>query len=142
MTPKVLTIRQPWAGLILLSLKDIENRTWSTSYRGKLIIHASADMRDHEWMSARVRCQSMGLKFPDGDMLLGNTGALLGVVTLTDILPPAPDAVGWRVPVNYGWVLAEPVIFPTPIPIKGKLGLWNLPADTQLPDSIRKLVES
>ncbi|MEK3688583.1 ASCH domain-containing protein [Paenibacillus sp. FSL R10-2736] len=37
---KCLTIRQPWATLIALGEKQIETRSWPTSYRGDLAIHA------------------------------------------------------------------------------------------------------
>ena len=39
---KALTIKQPWASLIASGIKDIENRTWKTHYRGKIYIHASS----------------------------------------------------------------------------------------------------
>ena len=52
---KALSIRQPWAELIVAGLKDIENRTWRTDYRGPVLIHAGmkiepidADLR--EWV--------------------------------------------------------------------------------------------
>jgi hypothetical protein len=38
---KILSVRQPWAALIVSGHKDIENRTWSTRYRGPVLIHAS-----------------------------------------------------------------------------------------------------
>lgn len=38
---KTLSIRQPFASLICRGIKTIENRTWKTDYRGKLLIHAS-----------------------------------------------------------------------------------------------------
>ena len=38
---KALTIKQPWADLIIAGVKDIENRTWKTSYRGRVLIHTS-----------------------------------------------------------------------------------------------------
>ena len=38
---KTLSIRQPFASLICRGIKTIENRTWNTAYRGKLLIHAS-----------------------------------------------------------------------------------------------------
>lgn len=37
---KVITIKQPWASLIILGLKKYEFRTWRTRYRGKILIHA------------------------------------------------------------------------------------------------------
>ncbi|MEI3544750.1 MAG: ASCH domain-containing protein [Alphaproteobacteria bacterium] len=36
----ILSIRQPWAWLIVNGYKDIENRTWPTHFRGKVLIHA------------------------------------------------------------------------------------------------------
>jgi hypothetical protein len=38
---KIISIRQPWASLIVSGIKDIENRTWPTRYRGPVLIHAS-----------------------------------------------------------------------------------------------------
>ena len=37
---KVLTVQQPWASLIVGGIKDVENRSWHTTYRGRLGIHA------------------------------------------------------------------------------------------------------
>lgn len=37
---KALTLHQPWASLVALGVKRIETRSWSTSYRGALAIHA------------------------------------------------------------------------------------------------------
>ena len=39
---KAITIKQPWASLIATGLKDIENRSWKTNYRGRVLIHAAA----------------------------------------------------------------------------------------------------
>lgn len=38
---KALTVWQPWASLVALGKKRIETRSWSTSYRGRLLIHAA-----------------------------------------------------------------------------------------------------
>jgi hypothetical protein len=38
---KTLSIRQPYASLICRGIKTIENRSWDTTYRGKLLIHSS-----------------------------------------------------------------------------------------------------
>ena len=37
---KALSIQQPWAFLIVNGLKDIENRDWSTTFRGLIYVHA------------------------------------------------------------------------------------------------------
>ena len=39
---KVLSLQEPWASLIKENVKHIETRSWKTSYRGKLYIHASS----------------------------------------------------------------------------------------------------
>jgi hypothetical protein len=43
---KAITVRQPWAWLVVTGKKDIENRTWRTHYRGKLLIHAASRLAD------------------------------------------------------------------------------------------------
>ena len=40
---QALSIKQPWAQMIVKSLKTIETRTWKTSYRGKLLIVSSKE---------------------------------------------------------------------------------------------------
>ena len=37
---KALSIKQPWAWLICAGYKDIENRDWSTKFRGRIYVHA------------------------------------------------------------------------------------------------------
>ena len=49
---KALSIRQPWAWLILNAGKDIENRSWYTSVRGRVLIHASKGMTLAEYEDA------------------------------------------------------------------------------------------
>lgn len=44
---KALTLHQPWATLVALGVKTIETRSWSTRYRGRLLIHAAAKRPDH-----------------------------------------------------------------------------------------------
>ena len=43
---KVLSVRQPYANLIVKGYKDVENRSRRTNYRGLLLIHASAKVHD------------------------------------------------------------------------------------------------
>ena len=60
---KALSIMQPWAWLIVAGHKDIENRTWPTSYRGPVLIHAGkrmdpeyADGHDWDWPDIERPC--------------------------------------------------------------------------------------
>lgn len=43
---KCLTIRQPYASLVAAGVKTIETRSWRTSYRGRIAIHAAARPMD------------------------------------------------------------------------------------------------
>jgi hypothetical protein len=46
-TTLTLSIKNPWPYLIAAGVKDVENRSWTTNYRGRLLLHASAD--DYAW---------------------------------------------------------------------------------------------
>lgn len=56
---KALSIKQPWASLIAHGIKDIENRTWKTKFRGRIYVHASGKpanepyqiFTDNQWKS-------------------------------------------------------------------------------------------
>ena len=42
---KAITVLQPWASLIACGAKKIETRSWATSYRGPIAIHAGKGMQ-------------------------------------------------------------------------------------------------
>jgi len=44
---KTLSVKQPWAALLCAGVKDVENRSWKTGYRGTLLIHANAQEDRH-----------------------------------------------------------------------------------------------
>lgn len=104
---KALTVRQPWASLIIAGVKDVENRTWRTSYRGRLLIHAGRgrDTCDHE--------------VPDD--LPG--GVILGSVTLLDCVRDHPSP--WSIPASWHWLLGDVQPWARPVPVRGQLGLWD-----------------
>jgi len=47
---KAITLHQPWASLVAQDIKTIESRSWTTSYRGLLVIHASKRQPDVEML--------------------------------------------------------------------------------------------
>ena len=67
-TQRALTIRQPWADLIMSGAKDVENRTWSTSYRGRLWIHAAVKV-DTSDTSGRLLATSARTEPVPGDLV-------------------------------------------------------------------------
>lgn len=114
---RILTIRQPWASLIVSGVKDIENRSWRTSYRGRLAICAAAG-------TPRTESPLLAdLMTPDAIQQLPR-GVIIGVVTLTDCLSATPlfESRRWFEG-PYGFVLTDPCVFRTPIPHRGQLWL-------------------
>lgn len=118
---KALTICQPYAELIMNGSKPIENRTWSTNYRGPLAIHAG---KSKEWMG------------DDDDPAAFVFGAVVGVVELYGCVQVAalPSHFMGHEHANgpYCWLLRNPVRLRTPEPFKGALGLWDVPRGVEM----------
>lgn len=121
---KAISIRQPWAWLIVNGYKDIENRTWRTKYRGPVLIHASASMPTWaDWGAALDILQSLTpgelVEFPDRDRFL--LGGIVGVATITDCVDDS--ASPWFFgPKGFTLAHAKRVPF---MPMKGKLSFFE-----------------
>ena len=123
---KVLTIKQPWATLIMQKDKRFEFGSWQTKYRGDLLIHAGKGI-DKEAMK-RLE------KYIPSDM---PTGKILGKVTLVDCIKMSPEFKEMLLKENkdiytkssfkenYGWQMENVEVFEKPIEAKGKLSLWE-----------------
>ena len=94
-----LTVRQPWAHLIAIGEKRIENRTWATKYRGLIGIHAGKSLK-HVPIEERDRYAF---------------GAIIAVVELVDIVAQSTDPY-FQGPL--GWVLRGARRL-EPIPVRG-----------------------
>lgn len=112
---KALTICQPYAEMIMLGDKRIENRTWPTTYRGPLLIHAG---KSRDWLEADDE-REYQLVF----------GAIVGISTLTDCLRveklPPELARDFHANGPFCWILADVERFAVPIPYRGAQGLWD-----------------
>lgn len=126
---KVLTIRQPWAHLIINCGKDVENRDWPTKYRGPLLIHTSASFARAEYEHARDwALQGVGIpeeSFPSDALLKETCGGIIGIVDLVDCVAHSDSR--WYFG-KYGFLLKNPRPLPF-TPCKGRLGLWEHPGD-------------
>lgn len=133
---KALSIKQPWAGLIIAGIKTVENRTWGTLYRGTLVI-VSTQKPD------KIAMESMRMRLGTLPATCDINGAILGTAELTGhiLYLEEDDEIGTDHPglteSNYewwddycmGWVLESPHPLSSPIPYKGRLGLYPLPDD-------------
>jgi hypothetical protein len=118
---KALSVRQPWAWAIIAGHKRFENRTWNTTLRGRVMIHAGAAAVTHEelqQLSEHARRQ--GFALPAEDELW--RGGLIGSVDIFDVVTSSRDP-WFRGP--YGWKLAHPR--PSRFtPLAGKLRLFDV----------------
>lgn len=123
---KALSIRQPWAWLIVHGFKNVENRTWGTKHRGTILVHTGQtfDHAGHAWVMQR---------FPDIKMpALGefDLGGVVGQANLVDCLPPDSHLMGrcnspWYEG-EFGFLIADAM--PLPLrPLKGKLHFFEVP---------------
>jgi activating signal cointegrator 1 len=113
---KILTLTQPWASLVALGAKHIETRSWSTSYRGPIAIHAGAGLGPFGTKPVEQRaaffklCYSepfvtvlaplirrmrmvAGLALPHYDADLLPRGKIIAVADLVDCCPTFPSLV-------------------------------------------------
>ena len=123
---KVLTIKQPWATLIMQGDKKYEFRSWQTKYRGELLIHAGKSV-DKEAI------KRLGKYLPENLPL----GKILGKVRLVDCIKMSPEFKEMLLKENseiytkssfqenYGWQVTDIEVFKEPIEAKGRLSLWE-----------------
>lgn len=129
---KCLSIRQPWAWLIVNGMKPVENRTWPTLTRGWIAIHAGKTLAAPEeqlW----IQRQFPSLSVPSNLV----KGHIVGFARLVDCVQKhsSPWFGG-----PFGFVFDRTVRFDGP-PIRGALGLFavDLPDGLQLPSAITEL---
>lgn len=114
-----LTVRQPFASLIVLGIKPVENRTWSTVHRGRIAIHAGLAIFQDDVDYCEER---LGYKLDLDELVYG---AVLGVVELSGIHDQHRSK--WYAPGQRAWCLGAPRII-KPVPCRGMQRLWTLPA--------------
>lgn len=136
-----LTLHQPYATLVACGAKSIETRSWATSYRGPLLIHAArrwnaeieADccrsaraLREYGWQPADGVTRAVaGWSWPE------TLGHVLAVVNLVSCRPaPVPPEglngeFGLYGAGRFGWYLEDIVPIDPPVPHKGMQGIWR-----------------
>lgn len=122
---KVLTIKQPWASLIIENYKKYEFRGWKTNYRGKILIHAGMNIE-----------KDMLKRFENYNLNC-ITGAIIGEAELVDCILVDKKLNDELISIDkvvygrsnhvekYAWKLKNIKKYKELIYIKGKLGLWN-----------------
>ena len=140
---KALSVTQPWATLIAMGAKKIETRTWSTSYRGRLAIHASKGFP--KWAKETCAEPAFACELGPGPLPLGMVIATCRLISciptrelqqnrVIEVDPVACSSdfylddrertFGDYAPGRWAWLLAD--FRPCePISAKGALSLWE-----------------
>ena len=132
---KTFTVKNPYAYLICADIKPIENRTWPTKFRGRILIHSSAKaMKEDPY--ALLGFEKWHSLSPGQRVLLrSNTlenSAIIGSVEIVDCFRndtancfQKPPSI-WGEKDCFNWVLTNPVLFANPITnVKGRLSFWD-----------------
>ena len=130
----VITLWQPWATLLIKGVKIHETRSWYTSHRGKILIHAAK--RKINW--CEIQLNLLEEIYPDITEWEYPLGAIVGEMELVD----CRQCGAVRVPVSesdrltgdwsdgrFAWEMrnVKPLLIPN---VKGKQGLWKYEPST------------
>ena len=125
---KALSIRQPWAWLILNGGKDVENRDWRSAFVGPFLIHAAKGMTRDEYEGAVDTCHyvaertgSLPVKLPPFKDL--ERGGIVGMATMVGCTKNS--ASPWFFG-EYAFELRDAMPLPF-TPYKGALGFFDVP---------------
>jgi hypothetical protein len=117
---KALSVRQPWAWLIVQGHKDIENRGWYTNTRGRVLVHASQTY-PRSYHDEFVAFIGREIAVPTYEAML--RGGIVGEVEIVDCVRDHPSR--WKDADSWGFVLrnAKPLPF---VPLRGALGFFDV----------------
>ena len=127
---KVLSLTEPCATLIKEKKKMVETRSWKTTYRGELYIHASSTKIPKDWREDK---EFMSL-VKDTPL---NYGYIICSCDLVDCIEMTKEFIenvkqnkneyisGVYAKGRYAWILKNIEIIENPIKAKGHLGIWN-----------------
>ena len=118
---KALSIRQPWAWLILQGGKDIENRSWPTKFRGRVLVHAAKGMTLKEYDEAVDIVKQINPQIIVPSLPL-QRGGIIGSVEIVDCVRQSESPWFFG---PCGFVLRDPKLLPFR-PLKGALGFFNV----------------
>ena len=125
---KAISIKNPYANLIVLGLKPLEIRSKPTKYRGDILICASKN----KVLWHHIHNPKYFIEFATKHDLYCNSGKAIGIATITDCRPmtEADEAKAFckYEPGLFAYVLDNPRQI-TPFDVCGNLGLFNVYCD-------------
>lgn len=134
---KVLTVIEPWGTLIAKGFKHIETRSWRTHYRGDILIHCGKkkiNYKDFPELERIVQTKKLDLRY----------GEIICKAQLVDCIEMDEDFIkevhlnteefvlGFYEVGRFAWILEEIEELRNPIPVSGKLSLWEWQGNTDV----------
>jgi hypothetical protein len=136
-----LSVRNPWAWMIIHAGKDVENRDWPTKVRGRILIHAAKTMTVEEWRHAWNFSQ--GTSAPVKANLAGITSGTIqrgGIIGSVEIYACVTEFRSHWFMGKYGFLLSNPRPLPF-TPWRGRLGFFDVPVEELPAETKRALLE-
>ena len=142
---KALVVPQPWAGLICMGLKDVDNHSWKIDYRGKILIVAGPDKVPANFIETIPREFANEIH---NNTLFGNipfklqefpVGVAVGYATLTAI--EGETESGWDEGEGWSYVFEEPHLFNEPQKVEFDTGIKYFDAPGFDPDHLPESYE-
>jgi hypothetical protein len=125
---KAISLWQPWASLMALGLKKNETRSWATSYRGPLYIHAAKKVIG--WPNITIQVALESIAFQPCDLPLGCLVCKVDLVDCQKIFihtchGERERSFGNYAPGRFMWITEHLETF-DPVPFRGRQGLFNI----------------
>lgn len=135
---RALSIKQPYAFIVAIGVKDIENRTWFTKVRERVYIHAPfrSALPPYQIFNDEQANALLEMRTPIWGSY-DETTRIIGEVTIADCVINHPSiwaekTIDDKKPI-YNWVLKDPIIYQRPIlKVKGRLNFWKFDIDTHI----------
>jgi len=124
---RAITLRAPWSDLTALRVKGIENRSWSTNYRGLVLLHSGLAVDRLAFREAHVTAALPASYDP-----AANAGRVLSLNQLVDVHKDTGCCRPWGEAGAYHFVWGEVVPLPRPVRTRGFQQLWIPKADLLL----------
>ena len=131
---KILSIRQPWAWAIIHAGKDVENRSWPTKVRGRVLVHAGLKQTHDDWDDC-MDFMDEWFPMPSEERLRRRARAINdhaaqrgGIVGSVEIVDCVSEHTSLWFAGPFGFVLRDP----RPLrfmPLRGRLGFFDAPAE-------------
>src|SRR5829696_2964527 len=99
---KALSIKQPWAELIITGAKDVENRSQRTSFRGRFAVHVSLKRASYEDLGLEAIPRDLRDPVKRAWEQNSSAGRVIGTVELVDCIRVSNSI--WAIDNYWHWV--------------------------------------